>query len=80
MGSGGGGLSGKVLRGSRPREKQTVTTEPYIWCEHVFDTIDGPVKSDAPYQVDEEDHVWKYGGEVHHLQKEPESKVSCRIH
>lgn len=55
------------------------STQPHLGCEHVFDTIDGPVQSDTPDQVDKEDQVGEGGGEVHHLQiatQQPGSKFN----
>lgn len=55
------------------------STQPYLGCEHVFDTIDGTMKSDAPDQVDKEDHIGKCGCEVHHLQMEPNSMLRSNM-
>lgn len=56
-----------------------ISNPPHLGCEHVFDTINGAMKSEAPDQVDKEDHIWKCGCEVHNLQMEPNSKVRVKV-
>lgn len=54
-------------------------TQTYLWGKHIFDTTDSTMESDAPDKVDEEDHIWESGCEVHYLKVEPNNKVQIRV-
>lgn len=54
----------------KPEELYLRSTFPrhsYLGCEHVFEAIDGTMKSHTPNQVDKQDQIRKCSCEVHHL-------------